>query len=168
MKFMNIKGAVVADTVYCDGTLVAKDVAFTIPGVSFLSADVQAMGNMSVPLIGLIENMQATVKKIGLDMGFSKMNRLAKHTIEFRWVQSVVKSDGSVTQEGCKAFIRTMPASIPDLGVEVGSASEMETTFNVSRQQIFCNGEDGLCVDRLAPILRVDGVDYYNTIANML
>lgn len=48
MKFMNIKGAVVADTVYCDGTLVAKDVAFTIPGVSFLSADVQAMSHDSM------------------------------------------------------------------------------------------------------------------------
>ena len=127
MAWMDIKGAVVADTVYCDGALCAKDVSFTLPGLSFLSADVQALGNMSVPLIGLLENMQASITKVGLDMGFSKMNRLVKHTIEFRWVQSVVKSDGSVSQEGCKAFIRTMPASTPDLGVEIGSASEMES-----------------------------------------
>ena len=46
MAWMDIKGAVVADTVYCDGALCAKDVSFTLPGLSFLSADVQALGNM--------------------------------------------------------------------------------------------------------------------------
>lgn len=168
MAWMDIKGAVVADTVYCDGQLSAKDVSFTLPGLSFLSADVQALGTMSVPLLGLIENMQATVNKVGLDMGFSKMNKLEKHTLEFRWVQSVVNSDGSVTQEGCKAFIRTMPASTPDLGVEIGSASEMESTYNVTRQQIFCNGEEVMCVDRLAPTLRIHGVDYYKQISSLL
>lgn len=168
MAWLDIKGAVVADTVYVDGTLAAKDVSFTLPGLSFLSADVQALGNMSVPLVGLLENMQATISKVGLDMGFSKMSRLARHTIEFRWVQSVVKSDGAVTQEGCKAFIRTMPASTPDLGVEIGSASEMESTYNVTRQQIFCNGEEVLCVDRLAPTLKINGVDYYKQIGSLL
>ena len=168
MAWMDIKGAVVADTVYVDGALTAKDISFTLPGLSFLSADVQALGNMSVPLIGLLENMQASITKVGLDMGFSKMNRLVKHTIEFRWVQSVVKSDGSVAQEGCKAFIRTMPASTPDLGVEIGSASEMESTYNVSRMQIYCNGAEVLCVDRLAPTLKINGVDYYKQISSLL
>lgn len=57
-KWLDIKGPVVADTVYADSTLVAKDVAFTLPGIEFLTADVQAMGNMTVPLIGLLENME--------------------------------------------------------------------------------------------------------------
>ena len=32
-KWLDIKGPVVADTVYADSTLVAKDVAFTLPGI---------------------------------------------------------------------------------------------------------------------------------------
>jgi len=123
---------------------------------------------MSVPLIGLLDNMQLTVKKIGLDLGLSKMNKLAKQNIEFRWVQSVVTSDGSVKNEGCKAFIRTMPSAIPDIGVDVGSASEMESTYNVTRQQIFCNGKEVMCVDRLAPILRVNGTDYMSDVTSLL
>ena len=49
MAWMDMKGAIVADTVYADGKLVAKDVGFTLPGVSLQTGDVQAMGTMSVP-----------------------------------------------------------------------------------------------------------------------
>ena len=48
-QWLDIKGPVVADTVYSGGVLVAKDVTFTLPGIEFLTADVQAMGNLTVP-----------------------------------------------------------------------------------------------------------------------
>ena len=167
-KWLDIKGPVVADTVYADSTLVAKDVTFTLPGVEFLTADVQAMGNLSVPLIGLLENMELSITKIGLDSGLKRLNRLEKQSLEFRWVQNVVKSDGSTSQEGCKAFMRTMPGSFPELGVEVGSATEGECTYNVTRMQIYANGSELLLVDRLSQILRFNGKDYMTTINNLL
>lgn len=167
-KWLDIKSAVVADTVYADNTLVAKDVAFTLPGLAFLTADVQAMGNMSVPLIGLLENMELAITKIGIDSGLSRMNRLKKQNFEFRWVQNVVKADGSTGTEGCKAFVRTMPGSVPETGVEVGSASELENTYNVTRMQVYVAGVEVLCVDRLSQILRIDGVDYMKSINNLL
>ena len=163
-KWLDIKGPVVADTVYADSTLVAKDVAFTLPGIEFLTADVQAMGNMTVPLIGLLENMELSITKIGVDNGLRRMNRLKKQSFEFRWVQNVVKSDGSTATEGCKAFVRTMPGSFPELGVEVGSATEAENTYNVTRLQIYANGVEICCVDRLAQILRINGEDYMSQI----
>lgn len=167
-KWLDIKGPVVADTVYANNELVAKDVAFTLPGIEFMTADVQAMGNMSVPLIGLLENMELTVTKIGVDKGLSRMNRLEKQNFEFRWVQNVVKSDGSTGTEGCKAFLRTLPGSFPETGVEVGSATEAENSYNVTRMQIYANGEEILLVDRLAQILRINGKDYMSTINNLL
>lgn len=167
-KWLDIKGPVVADTVYADNQLVAKDTAFTLPGVEFMTADVQAMGNMSVPLIGLLENMELSITKIGIDKGLSRMNRLEKQNFEFRWVQNVVKSDGSTAVEGCKAFVRTMPGSVPETGVEIGSAPEHENTYNVTRMQIYANGVEILCVDRLSQILRVNGKDYMSKINNLL
>ncbi len=142
--------------------------SFTLPGLSFMSADVQAMGTMSVALVGLLENMELSITKVGVDLGLGKMNKLKKQSLEFRWVQSVVKSDGSVTNEGCKAFVRTTPSAFADIGVEVGSTSEMDNTYNVTRQQVYCNGEEVMCVDRLAPILRVNGVDYMSDINSLL
>lgn len=167
-KWLDLKGPVMADTVYADKTLVAKDVSFTLPGVEFMTADVQAMGNMSVPLVGLLENMELTITKIGMDNGLKRLNRLEKQNLEFRWVQNVVKADGSSTTEGCKAFVRTMPGSFPETGVEVGSASEHENTYNVTRLQIYANGAEVICVDRLSQILRVNGKDYYKKIASLL
>lgn len=166
--WLDIKGPVVADTVYSDNTLVAKDTSFTLPGIEFLTADVQAMGNMTVPLVGLLENMELSISKIGIDKGLSHMNRLQKQNFEFRWVQNVVKSDGSQSVEGCKAFVRTMPGSFPETGVEVGSAPEHENTYNVTRMQIYANGVEVVCVDRLSQILRVNGVDYMSEINNLL
>ena len=86
-KWVDIKGPVVADTVYSDNVLVAKDTSFTLPGIEFLTADVQAMGTMTVPLIGLLENMELTVTKIGVDNGLSRLNRLEKQNLEFRCYQ---------------------------------------------------------------------------------
>ena len=167
-KWLDIKGPVVADTVYADNVLVAKDTAFTLPGLEFMTADVQAMGNMTVPLIGLLENMELAITKIGIDNGLGRMNRLQKQNFEFRWVQNVVKSDGSTTVEGCKAFVRTMPGATSELGVEVGSAPENENTYNVTRMQVYANGVEIMCVDRLSQILRVNGVDYMSKINNLL
>ena len=166
-KWLDIKGPVVADTVYADSTLVAKDVAFTLPGIEFLTADVQAMGNMTVPLIGLLENMELSITKIGVDNGLRRMNRLESRArvplgSECRKIRRIHRN------RGCKAFVRTMPGSFPELGVEVGSATEAENTYNVTRLQIYANGVEICCVDRLAQILRINGKDYMSQINNLL
>lgn len=164
----DITGAVVADTVYADNALVGRDVSFTLPGMQFLTADVQAMGTMSVPLIGLLEHMELTITKIGTDKGLGKMNKLEKQNFEFRFVNNVVKPDGSMANVGCKAFIRTMPASFPETGVEVGAVTEHENTYGVTRMQIYADGEEIMCVDRLNQILRVNGKDYMKEINSLL
>ena len=79
-KWVDIKGPVVADTVYSDNVLVAKDTSFTLPGIEFLTADVQAMGTMTVPLIGLLENMELSDTKIGVDNGLSRLNTSKSRT----------------------------------------------------------------------------------------
>lgn len=167
-KWIDLKGAVVADTVYADGTLVAREVSFTLPSIAFQTADVQAMGSMTVPIVGLLENMELTINKVGIDAGIKRMNRLEKQNFEFRWVQNVTKSDGTQTVEGCKAFVRTMPGSLSEIGVEVGNTTEQENVYNVTRMQIYIGGSEYLCVDRLSQILRVNGKDYYGKIKNLL
>ena len=168
MAWIDIKSGVVADTVRDNGELVAKDTSFTIGGIEFVTADVQAMGNLTVPLIGLLENMALAITKIGLDRGLGTMSKLEAHNFEFRWVQNVVREDGSQNVEGCKAFVRTLPATTPELGVEVGSVTETEHTYNITRVQLFVNGEELYCVDRLAQTLRILGVDYMEPINNLL
>ena len=46
--WLDLKGAVVADTVYDSGVLTAKDTSFTLPAISQMTADLNAMGTMTV------------------------------------------------------------------------------------------------------------------------
>lgn len=129
----------------------------------------EAMGTMTVPIVGLLENMELSITKIGEDKGLGKMSKLDKHSFEFRWVQNVVKADGSTSPEGCKAFVRTFPpTALPGIGAEIGSASENELTYTANRVQIFVGGYEYLLVDRLSQILRIDGKDYMSDINKLL
>ena len=54
--FVPINGPVVADTTYCENVLVARDVSITLPEVAAMTADVQAMGTLTLPIWQLIEH----------------------------------------------------------------------------------------------------------------
>lgn len=168
MEWLDTRGPVKADTVYANGKLAAKDTSFTLPGLKMMTATINAMGEMSVPLVGMLEDMELSITKIGVDMGLSRMNKLEANDFEFRWVQAVIKADGSVADEGCKAFVRTLPAGLPEVGVEIGNTTESDNTYYVTRSQLFVGGEEVYLIDRLASILRVDGKDYMKDITDML
>ena len=165
--WLDIKGAILADTAYKNGKLVGKDVTISLPAVNFKTADFKAMGDMSVPL-PLIEAMEAAITKIGTDLGLRELVKLESQTLEFRWVQDVKKNDGTTEQEGCKAFIRCTPKTIPGLTVDPGNVSESELAFSVTRYQLFVGGKEYWLIDQLNQILRVDGVDYYKKIRSLL
>jgi len=103
-KWLDIKGAVVADTVYADNVLVAKDVSFTLPGIEFVTADVQAMGNMTVPLVGLLENMELAITKIGVDMGVCHVPIVpAAVVFDLMVGDAHVRPDAAMGREACLA-----------------------------------------------------------------
>lgn len=168
MAWQDMKNAVLADTCYCDNQLAAKDVSVTLPAVNFLTTEVKAMGSMDVVLAGLMEAMEATITKVGVDTGLGRMSTPTKHSYEFRWAQNVLKADGTTAPEGCKAFITGTPKGFSSIGLEIGSNSENEIAIGCTRYQLFCGGAEILCIDRLSQICRINGVDYYSNIASLL
>lgn len=166
--FVNICGPVVADTAYSDGQLVARDVAISLPEVTPMTADLQVMGTLSLPVWQLIENMEASITKIGVDLGLRALIKPDMKPLEFRWVQTVTDANGVTKNVGCKAFIRGIPNKIPAIGLEVGSASENEVTVTVTRYNLFVNGTEAFLIDRLAGICRIAGKDYAGDLNNLL
>ena len=162
------KNAVLADKCYCDNALVAEDVSISLPAVNFLTSEVKAMGTMSVVLAGLVEDMEATITKVGIDKGLSKMLTPTKHSYELRGVQNNLKADGTTVAEGFKAFLTAVPKGVPSTSVEIGSNIENEVALAVSRFQLFVNGEEICCIDRLSQICRINGIDYYAKISSLL
>jgi len=168
MSYIDLKGPIVANTVYVDGQLVARDVTITLPSVTPTTADYRAMGTMSLPTPGQFESMELAITKIGIDLGLGRMVRMQSMNFEFRFVQNVVKSDGTTKPEGCKAFVKAIPKTIPGISLEPGSASENEITAEVTRYQLFVGGEELWLIDRLSQICRILGTDYYSPINSLL
>ena len=166
--FVNICGPVVADTVYSDGRLVARDVAITLPEITPITADLPAMGTMSMPIWQQLENMEATITKTGTDEGLRALIKPDMKPLEARWVQTVTDDEGAPKNVGCKAFIKGIPNKIPGVGVTVGETSESECTIMVTRYALFVDGAEMFLVDRLAGIIRIDGKDYAGDIGSML
>lgn len=169
-KAVDVTGAVNGTTAYVEGQLKARNTTITLPEVTHVLATIKtALGEHEVPLYGLIESMESTIKKIGADYGLASMLAMRQQTYEFRWAQQVSKTDGTNETQGCKAFIRGIPkVAVPSIEVSVGEAVELEIPLSVSRYQLFVNGKELCLIDKIAGICRIDGVDYASSLDSLL
>ena len=166
--FINIKGAVLADTVYSDGELVAKDVNVTLPSVNYMTAEHKAMGTVELPMLGQIEAMEASVTKKGYDAGLATLAQPEAKNLEIRFVQDVVTAEGVSQPEGCKAFLRAVPKTLPGSDLEPGATGDTQVTFAVTRYQLIVGGKELCLVDQLKGIQRINGKDYAKSINSLL
>ena len=158
--FVPISGPVVADTYYVDGKLVARDVAITLAEVAPMTAELAAMGTFELPVWQLIEHMENTITKIGLDKGLRSALTPEMKSHEARWVQTITDANGNTRNVGCKAFLKAVPANLPEIGLEIGSPSEHEIRLATTRYQLMVDGEEMWLIDRLAGIVRINGKNY--------
>ena len=168
MQFIDIKGAILADTVYVDGELVGKELTVTLPDVSFATAEHKAMGTLELPMLGQMEAMEASVTKTGYDKGVAILAAPEAKNLEFRFVHDSINIDNVVTPEGCKAFMRGVPKILPGGDLEPGSKTEQQITFAVSRYQLIVGGFEICLIDKLKNILRINGKDYAKSINSLL
>lgn len=161
-KFVPVCGPIVANTFYSNNKLVARDVAMTLPEVAPLTADLSVMGTYTMPIWQLIDNMEMAITKIGHDLGLRSMLTPESKPMEARWVQTVTDANGKTKNVSCKAFMRGIPNKLPEIGQEVGSASEHECTMTLSRYQLYVDGVEMWLIDRFAGVVRIAGKDVSN------
>lgn len=162
------KGTIVGVTAYVDGVLVAEDVTISLPEITPKTQTFSAMGDIELPL-PLLEAMEATINKVGIDKGFIKLLVPEKRKFEFRWVQTKVKTDGTQEFEGCKAFITGIPKTIfPGGDIAPGENYEGAISIAVTRFQQYVDGNEYILVDKLKGQLKINGNDYAKGIKNLL
>lgn len=162
------KGTILGVTVYVDGKLVAEDVTVSLPEITPKTQTYPGMGDIELPL-PLIEAMEASVTKIGFDKGLINLLTPEKRKFEFRWAQSVIKTDGTQEVEGCKAFVTGVPKTIfPGGDIAPGENWEGAIPIAVTRYQLYVDGEEKILVDKLKNQLKVNGKDYAKNITNLL
>lgn len=160
-------GAVLATTVYNGTDLVAEDVTVTLPEVEFQTSELKAQGTLNLP-VPLTNALEASVTKVGQDKGFFSLLGLESKQIEYRFVRESISPDGSISTQGCKAFLTGIPTNIPGGSIEVGSNFEGEIKFAVTRYQLFVDGVERILIDKLQNICKINGTDYAKSIRSLL
>ena len=163
-----------ANTVYVNPTgedqeLVAKDVEISMPEVKNLTVDATAMGKLTVPVISQFENMEAKIHHIGADLGLAKMLAQSTLEIEVRWVEQMMKEDGSQTRVGCKAYLTGFPEiAVPSFTVKPGEAVDVEIPYTITGYKMVKDGETLWDINRLTQKCIINGVDYFADMSSLL
>lgn len=171
MPLLDITGPLLSNTIYNSNTaeLLAKDCEVTLPSVEYMVAEIQNGGTIEIPVPQIINAMDLTITKMGADSKLARMSKAEPIDIEIRWVQLVTNpANGRTRNVGCKAFLHCLPKGIPEIGLTPGEVSENEVTYSVTGYRLIIDGEEVWAIDKFAEVMRIDGVDYYQDIKNML
>lgn len=166
--YIPINGPIEASKTYVDNQLAARDVTFSLPEVTAITADIEATGTMSFPIWARVENMETTITKVGQDVNFGLLIEPKMKTIEHRWAQSQIDSSGNVKTIGCKAFLRCIPTTVPGIEAVLGEATENEIVYTVTRYNLFVDGKELLLIDKLSGTIKFNGKDYSSGAKNLL
>ncbi len=163
-----------ANTVYSNKIgeqqeLVGKNVEIALPEVSSKTTDAEAMGTLTVPVLGQFENMEMTIHHIGVDYGLAKMLSQETLEIEIRWADQVMKEDGSQSTVGCKAFITAFPNKVvPQITVKPGEAVDVEIPYTVTGYKMVADGKVLWDINRLTQKFVINDVDYFASLSSVL
>lgn len=166
-SFTDIHGPILANTCYFDDVLVGRDIAATLPDIEFPTATVQARGEWEIPLQNLFGAMELAITRIGIAENAGKLWETGMHRIELRNVQSKTGVDGNSSNQSIKVFATGACKSIPGGDIAVGESVEQEHTFSLKRYQIFVDGVELLCIDRLGRS-RINGKDITSGVDSLL
>lgn len=161
-------GAIQANATYVDGELVARDTTITNPEIAAMTTDIEAMGTMTFPTWGRIEDMEGSITKIGQDINFGKLIEPGVKNIEHRWAQTQVDANGNYKDIGCKAFWKCIPKTIPSVEVSMGDPSESEITYAIMRFRLVVDGKEMVLADRFTGDLKINGKNFSSGVKSLL
>lgn len=166
---LNKNVAVVADTWYENKKLAGENVNITLPSIEWMTQQIKtAGGNVDIPLTGLTDALTCNVSGDGVNSKMKKAITPGLNQHEFRWVKTIVKKDGSVTNIGCKAFLKMMSLNIPEVGVEPEEAQESSYDYSVIRYHLYEDGKEVFLIDKLNGTCRINGKEYNTKQKNYL
>ncbi|MCR4834370.1 MAG: phage major tail tube protein [Butyrivibrio sp.] len=164
--------AILADRVYCDGSLALEDAEVTLPTIEAQTFEVKAMGPINVVLPGLFESMEMTIKATGVTKEYARISGFSSHKFTITAAQNQVAADGTITPKQFKAIVTGISKKIGEIGVNPGDAAEPESSYEVTRYEAYEDGVQLWVIDKLNNICKVwngsDYTDFGSQIATLL
>lgn len=168
LKALSTNGPVISDSLYVNGELIAREFSFSIGEIKPVTAEIQAMGTLNVPINGLIEDTTCTITLKGTDERAKILTRQERLDLEIRAVQSVIDPAGNEYKVGIKYFLTVMPMGVPAEDSKPGEVTDREYTFQLYSYQKVFDGETQIDVSRFENRYVTDGVDWAEDYVRLL
>lgn len=162
------KGAILATSVYVDGKLAADDAEITPPDVEFLTTTIQAAGELTVPMAGLMADMEFGLTVAGASIELNALSQPEQHTIVCNAVQQVIGIDGSVKEEQIKYTVTGYGKKVPSATAKQGEASSQAYAISVSAYKMAVNGETVTDVNKMSGDCIIGGKNYGSNTRSLL
>lgn len=160
-KMTGIQGSRVYDVTGGKKTLALEDAEVTLPGIEAQTFEVKAMGAYNVPLPGLFESMEMTIKAVGASKQYASISGFASRELYITACQSEVAASGKVTPKQLKAHVIGVAKKIGEIGINPGDAAEPETTYELSHYELYIDNFLLWEIDKLTGVCKVwNGVGY--------
>lgn len=145
---------------------------YTRPEIAMLSDAVKGagiMGEIDLPTPGQIDSME-------IELGLNKTNERAiamfapgSHTLEARWVTSVLNTaTGNTEIQANKEIVKYVPKSLGLGDIENNETNEATLTGEVLTYEYIIAGKRVIKIDKLNNVFIVNGKDYSAAIRNAL
>lgn len=168
MQVKDMKGAILASSVYLGGKQIAVNASLTLPEVTPATVEVMAAGGtIELPVHSKIEAMEASITLQGINGEALGLLTPERKRLTANLVQQSVGADSSKA-EHVKATLEVVPKTVPSIEATYGEASETEHTFSVLSYKLSVAGKVVLHVDPVKGIYKVNGTDYAKDIKAML
>lgn len=168
-KFQPLLGDCIASSIYAAGQQRGRNIPCTLPEVTFGTIETPAAGgSVEIPIPQLIQSMEASVTKNGMDESFLALIKPEPFDLIINVAQKVTKEDGSSRHVHIKSFLRVVPKGIPGHDLTPGENSDRQITFSVYSFRQLVDGEEVLNIDKLKGICSIGGTDYMQDINSML
>lgn len=153
---------------FLNGKKISEDAQVTLPNIQPMTVDLQALGNLSYPLVGLLQDAEFSINQTGITKHYGEVNVFDKVSFEFRWVDIHVDDQGNEKHYGKKAFLvgRMKSSGAPQL--QIGNETSLEGTYAMISYKLVDDGKTVIDIDRFAKKIIINGKNYYDDIGKLL
>lgn len=168
-QLVHVKGC----TVYCapDGIPeefpVTMDAEITLPSIEHPTQTMQAMGDTDIVDQTRVNSMTTQIS-VETGVQAAKLFGYGVQNYVIRWAQELKQANGNFRLVPFIAYISGTPQSSGGEQVSPGNNTTTQVTINTLKYRLLSDGKEIKFVDKLAGVLRINGVDYREELNAML
>ncbi len=162
---MIVSGSIIAQKLLSDGIEIDDNVSCQLPSIEKATAEITGagiMGTIDMPMTGQFNSMVFTVNMRSINKNSTTLMKPGIQRLEVRFLRDVMLPDGSMIPT--KIFITGVNKKYDPGKIENASTMDGSMEFEVLRYRQVIDGVETLLIDKLAYILKINGIDYMSNI----